>query len=156
MRCPKCGYDNPNDANFCIACGEKLEKQDNDIKICPACGAKNYNDSVFCTVCGKMFEDKKQATPEDFGIEKIEKMSPLNKACLIISIIGASITFIAFQEVIAIIGLTIATVAIVMLAIGIIAKKISGKIKYTIALSLFGIIGNMSWLAFLIWMLPNF
>ena len=38
MRCPKCGYENPNDSNFCISCGTKLEKQEDNTKVCKKCG----------------------------------------------------------------------------------------------------------------------
>ena len=161
MRCPKCGYENPNDANFCIACGEKLErKQEDHIKICPNCGAKNYEDSVFCTVCGRMFEEQKKedvnSIPDDFEIVKKEKASPLNLASLIVSIVGASMTLIALNEALALIALTVSLVSLVMLAIGLLTKKITGSVKFTIGLGIFGIIGNMFWLAFFIWMLPNF
>ena len=58
MRCNKCGYNNPDDAKYCINCGRELENPSE--KICPKCGAKNYTDSVFCSECGNMLEYKKE------------------------------------------------------------------------------------------------
>ena len=33
MKCNKCGYDNPNDSNYCINCGEKLEKSKKSMTV---------------------------------------------------------------------------------------------------------------------------
>lgn len=159
MRCPKCGYENPSDANFCIACGEKLERHNNNIKVCPNCGAKNYTDSVFCSVCGKMLESKEETVnieePKSEIVKK-EKANTLNKVALILSIVGAALTLVVIREEIALVGITVSTSAIVIIAIGLLAKKIQGSIKFTIALSIYGIIGHIIWLTFLLWMLPSF
>ena len=46
MKCPKCQSDNPESANFCNECGNKLEI------VCPSCGKVNPLDSKFCNECG--------------------------------------------------------------------------------------------------------
>lgn len=51
MVCPKCGYQNHDDAAFCSGCGTKLEKQ-SDKKICKKCGYENKLDASFCGGCG--------------------------------------------------------------------------------------------------------
>ena len=160
MRCPKCGYENPNDSNFCISCGTKLEKQEDNTKVCKNCGATNYIDSAFCTVCGSKLEneivEEKHQENNTYNQNAKPKASPLNKATLILSIIGASITIVAISEEIALVGLTLSAITLVMIAIGLLTKKITGSIKFNVGLSVFGVIGNMLWLFYLIWMLPKF
>jgi len=46
MKCPKCQHENPSDARFCNACGQKLEL------ACPECGKTNPPGSRFCNGCG--------------------------------------------------------------------------------------------------------
>lgn len=153
MRCNKCGYENPNDSNFCINCGSKLEK--NNYKICPNCGAKNYSDAVFCSECGKMFETAQNTEENQIVIQK-EQMNSFGRICLILSIIASSFTIIAFNVTLAVIGLTVSVATLVLLAIGLLTKKIKGSIKVSISLGIYSLIGNFIWIAFLIWMLPNF
>ena len=47
MKCPKCQSDNPADAKFCNACGNKLEL------ACPQCTKVNPVGSKFCNECGQ-------------------------------------------------------------------------------------------------------
>ena len=47
MKCPKCQFDNPADAKFCNACGNKLEL------VCPQCTKANPAGSKFCNECGQ-------------------------------------------------------------------------------------------------------
>ena len=157
MRCEKCGYENPDDANFCIKCGSKIESGEKvSGKICPNCGANNYNDSVFCSECGNMLEYKEDEPQEETKEVVKGKMSPLAIACLVIAIIGAAFTLIGVAEIVALVGLTISAVALVMIAIGLSIHKISGNIKVAIGLGIYGILGNILWLAYMLWMLPNF
>src|SRR5271163_3776702 len=44
--CRSCAADNPADAQFCMACGERLEQS------CPACGAPALQGARFCVSCG--------------------------------------------------------------------------------------------------------
>jgi class 3 adenylate cyclase/ABC-type dipeptide/oligopeptide/nickel transport system ATPase component len=46
MKCPQCQFDNPSGANFCNACGSKLER------ACSQCGNVNPPGSKFCNECG--------------------------------------------------------------------------------------------------------
>ena len=46
MECPKCNFENEENAKFCNECGNKLEL------ICPECGIDNRLGSKFCNQCG--------------------------------------------------------------------------------------------------------
>jgi class 3 adenylate cyclase/tetratricopeptide (TPR) repeat protein len=46
MRCPSCGFDNPEGMNFCGRCGTKLTPR------CPQCGFENPPGFAFCGKCG--------------------------------------------------------------------------------------------------------
>ena len=50
MRCPKCEFDNKEEAKFCKKCGTKLEV------VCPSCGHPYEEDSLFCEQCGRRLE----------------------------------------------------------------------------------------------------
>lgn len=54
-QCAKCGAPLPQNAKFCLECGEKVASviQDN-IVICPSCG-KTVTKSKFCPECGYKF-----------------------------------------------------------------------------------------------------
>ncbi len=66
MVCKKCGFDNPDDALFCINCGSRLhEEHEKDTKEsdspgtkkCPKCGFENPEEAVFCINCGTRLEE---------------------------------------------------------------------------------------------------
>jgi len=65
MRCPECGFDNPDDTKFCTNCGTKLEAAASSptptapTSFCPQCGAQIRPEARFCDQCG---QDLKQAT----------------------------------------------------------------------------------------------
>ncbi len=46
MKCPKCQFENPDKAKFCIECGVPMEF------ICPQCSAINPVKGKFCLECG--------------------------------------------------------------------------------------------------------
>jgi class 3 adenylate cyclase len=46
MRCAKCARDNPEDAKFCVGCGNQFGSR------CAKCGAENPADASFCKQCG--------------------------------------------------------------------------------------------------------
>jgi hypothetical protein len=46
MRCAKCARDNPEDAKFCVGCGNPFGGR------CAKCGAENPADASFCKQCG--------------------------------------------------------------------------------------------------------
>ena len=50
MKCPKCQFDNKEEAKFCKKCGTKLEL------ACPSCGNPYEEDSLFCEQCGQRLE----------------------------------------------------------------------------------------------------
>jgi class 3 adenylate cyclase len=52
MRCPKCARDNPDDAKFCVGCGQPFAIG------CPECGAENPSDASFCKQCGTRLRTK--------------------------------------------------------------------------------------------------
>ncbi len=49
MKCPKCGFENPDPMKFCGECGAKLER------ICPRCSLSNPPEFKFCGGCGSKF-----------------------------------------------------------------------------------------------------
>ena len=46
MRCLQCRAENPDEANFCLKCGARLQA------VCPQCGAALPADAMFCFKCG--------------------------------------------------------------------------------------------------------
>ena len=54
-KCAKCGSDLPENAKFCLSCGEKVEVPSDDTVVCPACG-KTVQKGKFCLECGHKFE----------------------------------------------------------------------------------------------------
>lgn len=55
--CPKCGFENLEEAVFCIKCGHRI-----DGKVpCPKCGEYISNDADKCPHCGKEIPHKKEA-----------------------------------------------------------------------------------------------
>ena len=49
--CPDCLSEIPAEAQFCHACGERVEG-----KQCPGCGARNWSDATLCRWCGQRYE----------------------------------------------------------------------------------------------------
>jgi len=60
MKCPKCQFENPEDARFCNGCGHQLEL------ACPECGKLNPPGSRFCNECGHDLQRPKEAPPVDY------------------------------------------------------------------------------------------
>lgn len=70
-KCPKCGAELADDAQFCVNCGAKQE----DFLKCPKCGHINKADSEFCTECGTRL--KAEAKPAgDAGSAKVVVAEP--------------------------------------------------------------------------------
>ncbi len=57
MQCPQCARENPADAAFCNACGNRLES------ACPSCGRSNPPDAGFCNKCGQNLSETNGAGP---------------------------------------------------------------------------------------------
>ena len=67
MKCPKCQFNNKEEANFCKKCGTKLEV------VCPSCGHPYEEDSLFCEQCGQRLEEgaeRETEVPEAKGERK--------------------------------------------------------------------------------------
>ena len=54
MNCPKCGVENPQDAVFCSACGERIDGK----KHCMKCGKLIDEKNVYCNYCGTRQDGK--------------------------------------------------------------------------------------------------
>ncbi len=59
--CGECNAENPATAQFCMACGQRLEQS------CPACGAPALADARFCVACGTPIETEVVGQPEATG-----------------------------------------------------------------------------------------
>jgi len=69
MKCPKCHFENHQDAKFCNECGAKLEI------ACPECGKVNPPGSKFCNECGYNLAVPSEPVPKDLSFdEKIDKI----------------------------------------------------------------------------------
>jgi class 3 adenylate cyclase len=67
VKCPKCQFDNKEEAKFCKKCGTKLEL------ACPSCGHTYEEDSLFCEQCGQRLEEvvaAEREVPEAEGERK--------------------------------------------------------------------------------------
>ena len=58
MRCPKCQAANLADAQFCEACGAKMEA------VCPSCGASASATAKFCRRCGAALAGPVSTSPQ--------------------------------------------------------------------------------------------
>jgi eukaryotic-like serine/threonine-protein kinase len=48
MKCPRCGYQNLEEARFCVECAQPLDVA----PLCPQCGHTNLKGNKFCGQCG--------------------------------------------------------------------------------------------------------
>jgi hypothetical protein len=68
MKCPKCQFENPVGVNFCVECGNKLEK------ICSSCGYSNLPSYKFCGGCGCQLSLPAETHSKDLPLdEKLTK-----------------------------------------------------------------------------------
>ena len=74
MKCPNCGIENREGANFCIDCGNTLET------TCAQCNHLNLPESKFCEKCGfKLIEPAEKSSRElsyDEKLKNIQKYLP--------------------------------------------------------------------------------
>ena len=69
MQCLKCQFENPEDSNFCLKCGCKLELH------CPQCGNALPSIAEFCNKCGHKLSLPSKAPPKDISFdEKLTKI----------------------------------------------------------------------------------
>ena len=71
MQCPKCQFENPSGANFCVECGNKIEI------ICPKCSSANSPSFKFCSECGQKLCIPSEAPPQDLSFD--EKLTKIQK-----------------------------------------------------------------------------
>lgn len=68
IKCPNCGADVPDEAQFCNVCGTKLEKEEQRKEeqepVCPKCGVPVTEDMEFCTACGAKLSAEEETAPE--------------------------------------------------------------------------------------------
>ena len=66
MKCPKCQFENPDQAKFCMGCGQPMELH------CPACGTTNPAFGRFCMDCGQDLtaSSAKPAPPVELSFEE--------------------------------------------------------------------------------------
>ncbi len=69
MQCPKCQFKNPEDSNFCLECGQKLEQK------CPQCEKALPAGAKFCNGCGHKLTTKSISPQKEFSFEeKLDKI----------------------------------------------------------------------------------
>ena len=96
MKCSKCGFENLDEANFCIKCGARI-----DGKIpCPKCGEYIPNDAANCPNCGKAIPHKSES------IEVMEEKKSVVKT-KVSSIFNRVSTFVTLFVIIALVTLTL-------------------------------------------------
>jgi tetratricopeptide (TPR) repeat protein len=59
MKCPKCGTNNRDDAQYCKKCGQSLQAE----LVCKNCQHPNSPDSAFCDKCGRSLAEPASETP---------------------------------------------------------------------------------------------
>mgnify|MGYP001772536616 CR=1 FL=1 len=93
--CPRCGYENPDEAQFCLKCHYPLfmSSQINlgvqpSVKVCPRCGHQNPPDAFFCEKCHyPLFEIRETKISETVKEEKSKLPIAVFEYLLISSII---------------------------------------------------------------------
>lgn len=99
MKCPKCQFDNPDGANYCLNCGSRM---DGNI-FCPKCGNIISPDADVCPRCGMKIPHKEEVAEDAVAIEKKKHaLGIFNKVFLILSIIilGSSLLSVFGQYIV--------------------------------------------------------
>ena len=69
MQCPKCQFENTEDSNFCLECGQKLEQK------CPQCDKVLPVGAKFCSGCGHKLTATSTPSEKEFSFdEKLDKI----------------------------------------------------------------------------------
>ncbi|UCE33207.1 MAG: zinc ribbon domain-containing protein, partial [Deltaproteobacteria bacterium] len=69
MKCPKCEFQNKEEAKFCLECGERLELK------CPQCGKALPLLAKFCDECGHSLTLPSEPSPKELSFaEKLDKI----------------------------------------------------------------------------------
>ena len=64
MKCSQCHYKNPQEARFCIECGNPLDL------LCPQCGGKTPAGAKFCMECGHDLNSRASSPPIDLNLPR--------------------------------------------------------------------------------------
>jgi hypothetical protein len=64
MKCPECQFENPEDSNFCLECGQKLEQK------CPQCEKLLPAGAKFCNGCGYKLAAKQASSTQELSLMK--------------------------------------------------------------------------------------
>jgi class 3 adenylate cyclase/tetratricopeptide (TPR) repeat protein len=82
MKCPKCQFDNREEAMFCKECGAKFEL------TCPECSARYFPPSKFCDECGYDLSRPTKApkddfsSPESYTAEQLASKTPATRSSI--------------------------------------------------------------------------
>ncbi len=93
MKCEKCGFDNLEEAVFCIKCGSRLD----GYIPCPKCGEYIPNDSIKCPHCGKAIPHKsetKMQKNEELSATKQKVSRVFNRVSFFVSLAIISLVLI--------------------------------------------------------------
>ena len=71
MKCPKCQFENPDNAKFCIECARPMEFH------CPNCGAITPATGKFCQECAYDLRKPKTTPPKEISFD--EKLTKIQK-----------------------------------------------------------------------------
>ena len=71
MKCPKCQFENPDNAKFCIECASSMEFH------CPNCGAITPATGKFCQECAHDLRKPKTTPPKEISFD--EKLTKIQK-----------------------------------------------------------------------------
>jgi class 3 adenylate cyclase/tetratricopeptide (TPR) repeat protein len=71
MKCPKCQFENPDNAKFCIECASPMEYH------CPNCGAITPATGKFCQECAYDLRKPKTTPPKELSFD--EKLNKIQK-----------------------------------------------------------------------------
>ncbi|MEJ5352050.1 MAG: zinc ribbon domain-containing protein [Melioribacteraceae bacterium] len=81
MKCNKCDFDNNIENNFCINCGNRLDKNEHSEEIiCEFCGAVNELTNNYCTSCGENLKSPSSKNLEESSAnQQLRYSKPHNK-----------------------------------------------------------------------------
>ena len=92
MNCPKCNFDNAEDAVFCENCGAKLIEEK---LVCPKCGTENNPSAKFCKKCGNALKETEVVKKETQPVKQVSNRARVSVLKIVAaSIIGLALGFI--------------------------------------------------------------
>jgi ribosomal protein L40E len=84
MKCPNCGVESREGAEFCRKCGKSLVTE----LVCPHCGYTNLEDSTFCEKCGQSLVESASTPTKESGTSTTEPTSFVNDRYKVIKKLG--------------------------------------------------------------------